>query len=100
MQEAVDVNNSWLYQSYVKDKADKMKEEDPFIEVEDQVAARVGYVYKVWNLGPGRKICIRSTIHSYVPPSDYAAPEIEGQEKPERVYQNIYALTEYEMNKV
>ena len=54
----------------------------------------------MWNLGPGRKICIRSSIHSYVPPSDYAQPEVEGEEKPERTYQNNYALTEYEMNKV
>ena len=35
MEEAVSVNNSWLYQSYFKDKSMKLDEEDPFIEEED-----------------------------------------------------------------
>jgi hypothetical protein len=35
MQEAVNVNNSWVYQQYSKDKKFDLKEKDPFIEVED-----------------------------------------------------------------
>lgn len=35
MQEAVHVNNNWIYQQYSKDKKFDLKEKDPFIEVED-----------------------------------------------------------------
>lgn len=67
MQEAVHVNNSWKHQQYLKDKKVDLKEKDPFIEVEGQVAARMGYMYKIWDLGGKKKICIRSTVHSYIP---------------------------------
>lgn len=42
MEEAVRVNNSFLYQQYVKNESRKVEfpEKDPFIEVEDQVAVR------------------------------------------------------------
>jgi len=42
MEEAVRVNNSFLYQQYVKNESHKVEfpEKDPFIEVEDQVAVR------------------------------------------------------------
>lgn len=66
MQEAVRVNNSWKYQQYKKDKKVNLAEKDPFIEVEDQVAARLGYMYKIWDIGNKKKICIRSTVHSYL----------------------------------
>lgn len=66
MEEAVNVNNSWLYQSYLKEKSEKLEEPNPFIEVEDQVAVSVGYVYKVWTLGKGRRVCIRCSIHNAV----------------------------------
>jgi hypothetical protein len=66
MKEAKEENDAWLYQSYQKDKFDQLKEQDPFIEVEGQVAARVGYIYNVWKLDDKKRICIRSSIHSYV----------------------------------
>lgn len=78
MSEDVEVNKAWLYQSYSKDKCDKLAEEDPFIEVEGQVAVRVGYVYNVWSLGGGKRICIRSTIHGYLPDENlYAQAEYD-----------------------
>lgn len=67
MEENVIVNNSWLYQSYQKDKMIKLSEPNPFLEHEGQVAINVGYIYKIWKLGPHRRICIRSTIHGYIP---------------------------------
>jgi hypothetical protein len=42
-----------------------LTEKDPFIEDEHQIAVRQGYVYNIWRLPNKRKICIRSTIHSY-----------------------------------
>jgi hypothetical protein len=59
---------------------------------------RCGYKYKIWSWGK-RKICIRSTIHTYIPNDNLYAQEVEEGEKPERSYQNVYALTEYEGNK-
>ena len=70
MQEAVSVNNSWRYQQYQKDKKIDLAEKDPFIEVEGQVAGRFGYMYKIWDLGNKRKICIRSTVQSLLAGAD------------------------------
>jgi translation initiation factor 3 subunit D len=97
MQEAVKVNNSWRYQQYIKDKKINLAEKDPFIEVEDQVAARLGYMYKIWDIGNKKKICIRSSVHSYLQKPGQEDPSVEGQPKP--VYQNSYAFLEYEQNK-
>lgn len=110
MQEAVQVNNSWRYQQYVKDRKIDLDEKDPFIEVDDQVAGRFGYMYKIWDLGNKRKICIRSTVHSYIPKAgeqEAAATEsAEGEEVkeakpkvPKGSLLNTYALVEYENNK-
>lgn len=103
MQEAVSVNNSWRYQQYIKDKKIDLPEKDPFIEVEDQVAARHGYIYKIWDLGHKRKVCIRSTVHSCLtkPGEDIQTQEDEEtkEAKPKAIYQNTYALVEYEGNK-
>lgn len=103
MQEAVNVNNSWRYQQYIKDKKFDLPEKDPFIEVEDQVAARHGYLYKIWDLGAKRKVCIRSTVHSYLAKPGEENVQVEGEEskenKPKLTYQNTYALVEYEGNK-
>ena len=97
MEEAVTVNNSFLFHSYAKTEERKhpLPEKDPFIEVEDQVAVRQGYIYKIWKLPNKRKICIRSTVHSYK--SKTAASE-EG-EAGKTVFQNNYSLLEYENNK-
>ena len=99
------VNNSWRYQQYQKDLKIDLAEKDPFIEIEDQVAARLGYQYKIWDLGKKRKVCIRSTVHSYLPRagdfSEFENRDEEGKEiqKPKPIYQNTYALVEYEGNK-
>lgn len=100
MQEAVNVNNSWIYQQYCKDKKFDLSEKDPFIEVEDQVAARLGYFYKIWKLDNKRKICIRSRVHSYIPKGDASVVyETAKEQRANRIYQNVYGLVEYENNK-
>jgi 6-pyruvoyl-tetrahydropterin synthase len=70
-----------------------LNEKDPFIEVEGQVAVRRGYVYKIYNLGKKKRICIRSTVHSYIVKGN------EDDESQEKIYQNVYSLTEFEGNK-
>lgn len=78
------MNNSWRYQQYQKDLKIDLAEKDPFIEIEDQVAARLGYQYKIWDLGKKRKVCIRSTVHSYLPRagdfSEFENRDEEGKE--------------------
>lgn len=85
MEEAVNVNNSWLYQAQSKSTILKLSESNPFVEAEGQVVTNVGYVYKVWNLGIKKKICIRSTIHSYIPKDikDQVEDEDEDEEEEE-----------------
>ena len=73
------------------------KEKDPFIEDEHQIAVRQGYVYNIWRLPNKRRICIRSTIHSYK--QKIVTQGEEGKADTERfVYQNTYSLLEYENN--
>ena len=100
MQEAVNVNRAWRYHHTQKDKAQALKEADPFIEVEGQVAVRQGYLYKIWDLGNQKKICIRSSVHAHLA---RASEGLEGEEeeaaRPRTEYQNTYALVEYEGNK-
>ncbi len=63
MKEAARIQNDYLY--HVRGaKFDKLEEKDPYIEDEDQVATRVGYLYKIWNLGKDLNICIRCQVHS------------------------------------
>jgi hypothetical protein len=71
-----------------------LDEKDPFLEVEGQVAVRQGYIYKIWRLANKRKICIRSTIHSFYEKG------IDEEGNPIKHYQNNYSFTEYEGNKV
>lgn len=61
------------------------------------MAVRQGYFYKIWTLEKGRRICIRSTVHSYNPKPGEAAENAD--ERSKQLYQNIYALVEYENNK-
>lgn len=96
MQEAQKINNSWLNQSLSDDitKVIQLDGENPFLEDENQVATRVGYVYKVWKLVEAneaegikqKKICIRCSIHSNT-----------GQlkENGEKALMNVYALNEH-----
>lgn len=97
MQEATNVNHSLLAQACNPDLFDKQDEADPFIEVEGQVAVRLGYKYKIWVIGK-KRICIRSSIHTYIPNDNIYAQEAAEGEKPVRSYQNVYALTEFEGN--
>lgn len=99
MQEAVKVNRAWRYHHTQKDKKKSLKEADPFVEVEDQVVVRQGYLYKIWDLGNKKKICIRSTLHAYLPRAEEEPAEEGEKEEPKAVYQNTYALVEFEGNK-
>jgi len=67
MKESVDVHNSFLYQQYAKNEERKynLGEKDPFMADEHEVCVRQGYVYKIYRLEGKRRICIRSTVHSY-----------------------------------
>ena len=44
------------------------------------------------------RICIRSTVHSFVPKNVKDSEQVEGAQ-PEGQYQNIYGLVEYEGNR-
>lgn len=90
MTEASEINKKWLYEQYSKDQEPiNLAEADPFLEDEHQVAARMGYFYKIFKLGKHRRICIRSSVHSYI--------KKDSEEEP--TYQNVYALNEYVLNK-
>jgi translation initiation factor 3 subunit D len=100
MQEAQRINNSWLNQCQSEDqtKVIQYEGENPFLEDENQVATRVGYVYKIWKLqdeNPAeglkqKKICIRCAVHTNT-----------GQlkENGERVLMNVYALNEHSLER-
>lgn len=94
MKEATNVQIAWQNQSYQAEPIHKLPENDPFIEVEGQVAVRQGYIYKIWKLSNKKKICIRHTVHSYIP----KGTDAEGNEI--RQYQNNFSFLEYEGNKV
>ena len=50
MKEAKKINNAFLNQCLSADptKQIQLNDENPFIENEDQVCTRIGYVYKIW----------------------------------------------------
>ena len=48
MKEATKIHNSIQYHCYDKKQFFEFTEKDPFIEVEDQIAVRHGYTYKIW----------------------------------------------------
>jgi len=52
MREARGINNSWLHYCLDTDpeKEIKLDDENPFVEDENQVASRIGYVYKIWKI--------------------------------------------------
>jgi translation initiation factor 3 subunit D len=66
MEEDVNVNAAVLQSSLNMDSQLELSQENPFIENEGQVVTPVGYVYKLWTLGKGKRICIRCTVHNYV----------------------------------
>jgi len=65
MREAQKCQNSFIYNCTNKKETKKMQEDDPFIESDDQVAARIGYEYRLWKLDKNNTICIRCTVHAY-----------------------------------
>jgi translation initiation factor 3 subunit D len=92
MEEAVRVHNSFLYQQNTKaeDKKHSFGEKDPFMADEHEVCVRQGYLYKIWRLENKRRICIRSTVHSYKSKTETESGEAK------IVYQNTYTLLEYD----
>jgi len=68
MAEATRVNKSFIVATQSKDKAViKMEEADPHIEVENQIIARVGYVYRLWKTKGSnpKRILVRCAVHSH-----------------------------------
>jgi len=64
MKEAARTRNDYI--NFTQSKTSKtLEEKDPFIEDEDQIDARIGYIYKIWKLSKELKICIRCQVHSY-----------------------------------
>ena len=94
MHEATKIRDSILYQCQDKKNFFDLEEEDPFIEVEDQIAIRNGYIYQIWPLPRGKKICIRSVVNAYIKKKE---DEPDGPEN--RTYINVYPFLEYEPNK-
>lgn len=95
MREAQGINDAWLHvaRKDADDRKLKLKEEDPFIEDEHQVATRVGYLYRIWRIQEAneitgkkeKKICIRCAVHT----------QLSGSAEPRR-FMNTYALNEYD----
>lgn len=75
-----------------------MEDENPFLEDENQVATRVGYLYKIWKIAeakpetnePELKICIRCSVHLT---SGEQIEDLTGEQK--RYFMNVYALNEH-----
>jgi translation initiation factor 3 subunit D len=100
MQEAQRINNSWLNQCLSDDVAGQIQfdSENPFLEDENQVATRVGYVYKIWKLQEKneaegikeKKICIRCAVHTNTGSI---------KENGEKALMNVYALNEHSVDR-
>ena len=75
MREAKSINDSWLNKALDTnpEKMQNLDDENPFIEEENQVATRVGYLYKIWKIQEEKpeigqkekKICIRCAVHCH-----------------------------------
>jgi hypothetical protein len=91
MKEAMDINKSWINFCQKQNTKETLEEDDPFIEDENQIAARMGYVYNIYDLDPkgNMKICIRCSVHSYTQPMAGGV----------KIYQNVFAFNEYNPNK-
>jgi len=99
MKEAQLINQNWLNAAQ-RPGSDTVKFEnpDPFIEDENQVATKVGYLYKVWRIqeadeATGKKvkrICIRCTVHTKLP-----GKNDDGSSK----YANVYAINEHNLSR-
>lgn len=99
MKEAQKINNSWLNLARVESDASKIKLEhdDPFIEDDNQIATRIGYIYKIWKIQEEneelgkkeKKICIRCQVHTHIGKDEDGDPR----------YMNVYALNEHTTNR-
>lgn len=97
MEEDVNINASVLQSSLNLQEKLPLFNDNPFIESEGQVVTPVGYVYKLWNLGKGRRICIRCTVHNYVSkpkllPKDGEEDKEEDKRRPKQVDDYKYVL--------
>lgn len=81
MKEAARTSNDLLAQTQSKVVFKDLEREDPFVEDENQVICHMGYFYRIFDLGKEKKMCIRSTVHSYLEKTN------------ERV--NLYVLPEW-----
>lgn len=99
MKEARRVNDSWTHSCQSQNVATQHQfdEENPFIEDADQVATRMGYVYKIWEIQEEdkergkkqKKICIRCQVHSHTGKTR--------AETGEREFMNVYAFNEHSL---
>lgn len=96
MKEAQKVNNTWLNMQQSQDITTQINldGENPFLEDENQVATRVGYVYKIWKIQEAnqaegikeKKICIRCSVHGHNGGID-------------KGWMNVYAFSEHNLEK-
>lgn len=106
MQQAQKANDDFLAISINhKGKAEEYEQENPFKEVDDQVMAEMGYVYKIWNIG-SKNICVRCTRQTYKPNSWDTLSEEEVKERkeagykaPARQYMNVHTFLESDFTK-
>lgn len=99
MKEARRVNNSWMNAALSQNVASQHQfdEENPFIEDAEQVATRMGYVYKIWEIQEEdaergkkqKKICIRCQLHSHTGKTR--------ADTGEREFMNLYAFNEHSL---
>lgn len=79
MKESVRISNK--HQNCMQSKEYKsLERDDPFIEDQNQVICNQGYYYNIFKLNKETKICIRSTVHSFIEGEDellntYVLPE-------------------------
>lgn len=101
MKEAKTINDSFLNASHSSNLVEKiqLEDENPFIEDENQIATRCGYVYKIWRIqeadeATGKKekrICIRCSIHSH-------NGRLDESGKFKKQTMNVYAFNEFAPN--
>jgi len=97
MKEAKNINNSFLNCCRSDDVTQtvQLENENPFIEVEDQIVTRVGYLYKIWKIQEAdaatgkkeKKICIRCSVHCHT------GRNVEGSDQKQTM--NVYSFNEY-----
>jgi len=97
MKEAKEVTRSFQATSYISRLKEELPEKDPHLEAEGQVIPRFGYQYRIFKLAEGMRLCVRTTVHTFLPTgydemSEEEKKEVE--EPPVREYMNVYAFNE------